>query len=846
MVSYKVINLRAVALLLPLFILFVNVSYAEQDKTVVRVGIYNNQPLVSQNSEGEPTGLFVDIFSKIAAQNDWESLFIHDTFSNCLKRLRNNELDLIAAIANTEERNKFLDFSKESVCNLWGTVYVQPKSQIQSILDLDGKKIAIMNKGVFGKSFKKLCQDFNINCIFQETSSQTISLKLLKEKQVDAAIFNNAFSEIHYESASVKKTSIIYNPLSLVYAASEGKNFEVLETIDANLREWKEMETSFYYQTLEKWLGVTNVSQKHIPKWLVYIFFIIGCIFIATLVWVKALSVQVSKRTKDLTIANKAQKESEKRYKNLFDNSDISIWNEDLSEVFKALNKLRLEGVNDLQEYLNENIHVINDLADMVRVIHVNESTLKLFGANVEEEIIYNIKKTFGPDATEVFTEVLYAIWNKQKFFRSEAIYSTLNGKNFNAIISFLIPEDEDGFQSIPISIVDITERKQLEEQLRQSHKMEAIGTLAGGIAHEFNNLLYLISGNTELLMDDVKPEDMKMLQEILKATGRGANLITQLLAFSRKAESNLSTTHLNIEIQKIIKMLDRVLPRMIEIKFEFANNLLPIKADQGQIVQIIMDLCLNARDAMLDGGIINIKTQNSIIDETFIGKHPEKSTGLKEGKYVMLIISDTGCGINKETIERIFDPFFTTKKLGDGTGLGLSVIYGIIENHDGYIFCNSKVGTGTTFRIYFPAIEDDLTESTPDKDIVEPLLKSTETVLIVDDEEGIIKLTGSILERLGYKIITASSGESAIDIYTDQQNKIDLILLDLGMPGMGGKKCLKKLVEFDPDVKVVIASGYSEEGLIKENIISGAKGYVVKPFLKSELSKVIRNVLKN
>ncbi|MDM8544763.1 response regulator [Desulfococcaceae bacterium HSG9] len=412
--------------------------------------------------------------------------------------------------------------------------------------------------------------------------------------------------------------------------------------------------------------------------------------------------------------------------------------------------------------------------------------------------------------------------------------------------------KDEDGnVIGMLCSAQDITESKKTEEalrksekQLRRSQKMETVGILAGGIAHEFNNLLYIISGNTELLIDDASSDDKEMLLEIFNSTQRGASLVKQLMAFSRKSESNLYTTLLNDELSKIKKMLDRVLPRMIEIKLDFADDLHPIKADCGQIEQIVINLCLNAKDAMPDGGTLIIKTENGVIDETFVDQHPGKPDGLKQGKCVILTVSDTGVGMDEATREHIFDPFFTTKEVGKGTGLGLSVIYGIIEGHHGHISCESEKGVGTTFRIYFPAIKDDQTASNANKDTTEQLSKGTETILVVDDEEPILKIMISMFGRLGYNILLADNAESALDIYTAKQKEIDLILLDLSMPGMGGKKCMKKLIEFDPDVKIIIASGYADEGLIQDNLNSGAKNFVIKPFLKDNISKVIREVL--
>ncbi len=408
---------------------------------------------------------------------------------------------------------------------------------------------------------------------------------------------------------------------------------------------------------------------------------------------------------------------------------------------------------------------------------------------------------------------------------------------------------DENGevaeYQSIGRDITEQNlaeeEKSQLEEQLQRSQKLETVGILAGGVAHEFNNLLYIISGNTQLLIEEANFDDKDMLEAILKSTERGANLVTQLLAFSRKTESNLAPTYLDVEVQIIKKMLDRLLPRMIDIKIEIAKGLYPVLADQGQIEQIITNLCLNARDAMPEGGLITIKAENHEVEKTLLDKHP---AGLKEGSYVALTVSDTGFGMDDSIKEHIFDPFFTTKEVGSGTGLGLSVIYGIVEGHNGQISFYSEPGLGTTFNIYFPAISGD--PATPDivKDSIVPPARGNETILIVDDEEALLIMTHKILERAGYKTIVAKTGEAALAVYLQKYEKIDLIMLDLNMPGMGGGKCLEKLLEFDPTVKVIIASGYSEEGLIKENLNAGARGYVVKPFTNRELTKAIRDVL--
>ncbi len=329
-----VITSQIVSLLI-LFIVFVNSSYASEENTKIRVGIYQNYPLVSQNINGVPQGLFVDILNEIASQEGWEPNFFFDTFSNCLKRLENDELDLLSAVAQTEQRDQFLDFSKETVCTLWGIVYVQPNSEIQTILELDGKVIAIMSKGIFGHTFKKLCADFNIKPYFVETKSQSDSLELLKAKKVDAATFNNAFKEV-YDEPDISRTSITYSPMKISFASKEGDGQELLRVIDSALSKWKENEHSFYYQALQRWLGAIEVPKKYIPMWLIYAIVGLGIIIIVSLYWVTTLKKQIKKRK----IAEEALQDSENRFHSLSDASFEGIVITEKGNIFDANNTL--------------------------------------------------------------------------------------------------------------------------------------------------------------------------------------------------------------------------------------------------------------------------------------------------------------------------------------------------------------------------------------------------------------------------------------------------------------------------------------------------------------------------
>ncbi|MCU0588152.1 MAG: PAS domain S-box protein [Syntrophobacteraceae bacterium] len=387
----------------------------------------------------------------------------------------------------------------------------------------------------------------------------------------------------------------------------------------------------------------------------------------------------------------------------------------------------------------------------------------------------------------------------------------------------------------------DITSQKHLESQLLHAQKMQAVGTLAGGIAHDFNNLLQAILGNADMLLLKVSdPERVQRGgQQIARAARRGSDLTRQLLTFSRKIESKTETLDLNQVLVRLRGLLERTIPKTVAVDLRLEENLWKINADPGQVDQVLMNLALNSRDAMPEGGTLTIETRNVIFDEEVQKTLPE----VRLGRYVLLRLSDTGHGMDQDTVARVFDPFFTTKGTGRGTGLGLAMAYGIVKNHGGYISCWSELGKGTCFEIHLPAsdIEETTHEAIPR---MEPT-GGQETILLVDDEEVIREVGSDMLAQYGYRVLTAPDGETALEMYAREKEGIDLILMDLSMPGMGGRQCLMDLLRMSPDARVVIASGYSFEGPLKEVMELGARSVILKPYNSSELLAVIRQALR-
>jgi len=386
-------------------------------------------------------------------------------------------------------------------------------------------------------------------------------------------------------------------------------------------------------------------------------------------------------------------------------------------------------------------------------------------------------------------------------------------------------------------SIRDITENKKLEAQFLQAQKLEAIGTLAGGIAHDFNNLLMGIVGNASLMLLNMEPghPHYKKLKSIEEQVKSGAELSRQLLGFARRGKYDVKPANLNVILEKTTLMFGRT-KREIIVNRDFQEDLWTTEVDQGQIEQVLLNMYVNAWQAMPGGGNLYLETRNFIIDENFARRY-----SMKQGKYVKISITDTGTGIDEKIKERIFEPFFTTKEMGRGTGLGLASAYGIVKNHGGIITVYSEKGHGTTFGIYLPASEKAVPEEKPS---IIDVLRGHETILLVDDEVMIIDVGRDILQALGYTVITAKNGEDAIEIYRGKKDTIDLVILDMIMPGMGGAETFEVLQTIKPEVIVLLSSGYSVNGRPAKMLEQGCRGFIQKPYNMAELSQAIRAAL--
>src|SRR5437879_3313909 len=388
----------------------------------------------------------------------------------------------------------------------------------------------------------------------------------------------------------------------------------------------------------------------------------------------------------------------------------------------------------------------------------------------------------------------------------------------------------------------DVTERVQLEQQLRQAQKMEAVGRLAGGIAHDFNNILTAITGYADLLLEDLGAADPRRqdADEIHKAADRAAGLTRQLLAFSRQQVLQPTVLEVNKLVSDLEKMLRRLLGEDVTLTSQLAPTTGRVKVDPGQLEQVIMNLAVNARDAMPNGGKLTLETSNVDLDESYAGDHyPARA-----GPFVMLAVSDTGIGMSEETQVHMFEPFFTTKEKGKGTGLGLATVYGIIKQSGGFIWVYSEVGHGTTFKLYLPRVQELAERASQPAQPPARAARGTETVLVVEDEAPVRSVARQVLERHGYTVLEAPSAEAALDIATGYSGALHLLLPDVVMPGRNGGRLATRLADLRPDARVIFMSGYTDDAVTRHGVLEPGSAYVQKPFTPDAIARKVREVL--
>jgi PAS domain S-box-containing protein len=516
--------------------------------------------------------------------------------------------------------------------------------------------------------------------------------------------------------------------------------------------------------------------------------------------------------------AEDALRESEEKYRKLYDESRRA------EEIYRSLLHTSADAI------------VIYDTEGKAR--YINPSFTKIFGWTMEE--VKGKRIPFVPESEQEATSAGFKhIMEEGRAIQDlETKRQTKEGRILDVNISGSRYNDHEGRPAgMLVTFREISDRKKLQRQLQQAHKMEAMGTLAGGIAHNFNNLLMTIQGNTSLMLLEIDSSHphYEGLKNIEQSILGGSAVAKELLGFARGGEYELKATNLNDLINISIQLFGRA-KKEIKIHKKYQRDAWTVELDQGQIQQALLNLYINAGQAMMGGGDLYIQTENVTLDEDFV-----KPYQVEAGRYAKVSVADTGVGMDEATQQRIFEPFFTSKEMGGGTGLGLASVYGIVKNHNGIITVSSEMGEGTSFHIYLPASGKKVDET---KKPLEHLVKGKETILFVDDEDDILDIGAKLLKKLGYNTVIAKSGKEALELYEANKDGIDLVILDMVMPHMGGGETYEGLNTISPEVKVLLSSGYSIDGEAMQIMQRGCDAFIQKPFRVMELAEKIRKLL--
>ncbi len=788
---------------------------------IVKVGVYDNKPLVFKAQSGSYQGLCIDVLSEIAKREGWQLEFIPGTWPECLQRLSDAKVDLQLAIAWSKEREKSFSFSDEPLFINWGALYVQTDSDIESIVDLAGRKVAVLRGDIHYKVLVDLLAQFNTEPFLVEVDNYGEVFKKVAAGEVDAGLVNRLYGSLNDRLFKVERTSMILNPIEVRYAAPSGSTM-LLAKIDRHLQEMKKDHDSIYHQSMDRWMHGSARGAWRLPVWLLWLL-AIGILFTLALLLVNTLlKRKVAARTLQLRQANEALLESRERFALAIEGSGLGLWDWNVVNDELVWNDylLKMLGYEPTElEHSYESWKKLVHPQDLPYAVGLIEEHLKGKSSIYESE--YRMKSKGG-----VWLWILD---------RGRVLQYTQDGR----------PERFIGTH------LDITERKtaederlQFEAQMQHTQKLESLGVLAGGIAHDFNNILTAILGNADLARMEISSLSpaVSRIEAISKAALRAAGLAQQMLAYSGRGKFVSEDVKINELVEEMGHLLAVAIPKKVVLRYHLAENLPLINADIAQIRQVVMNLITNAAEAIGErSGVVTVSTGLIDCSERYL-REAFMYNELKTGLYVFTEVADTGCGMDAETKSKLFDPFFTTKFTG--RGLGMAAVIGIVRGHKGAIKVYSEPGKGSTFKVLIPALERPASEINHRLVGADNGWQGEGTILLVEDEETIRALGKEMLNLLGFAVVTAEDGRQALEVFQANESDIVAVVLDLTMPHMDGVETYRELRQIKQDVRVVVASGYSENDISEQFAGKGLAGVIQKPFQLGELREKLKTAL--
>jgi two-component system cell cycle sensor histidine kinase/response regulator CckA len=801
----------------------------------VRVGLYDNAPLSFLDDNDRPAGLTVDLLDEVAHAEGMQLEYIPCDWTNCLQMLEKGEIDLLGPIAFSQERATRYDFNQETILANWGHVYIPSGSGAATFTDLHNQRVAVLTDDIHTRAFEELMIGFDIPFEPVVVESYLEVFKALESGAADAGVVNRVFALQHEYDYRVQSSAMIFNPIEVRWAAIKGTQPDLLDKIDRNLANWKKDQGSVYYKTLDHWFGGAGQGWRTIPGWLKWLLVLVSGGMALIIVGNLMLRHQVRLRTSELQaeVAERhqvqlAQQEAERRYRDLFN------------------------GITDP-------VYVHPMLPDgFGPFIEVNDAACKFYGYTREQfkemTVLYLHDPTNGSSREECYKR--RQLLETEGHIEFEEIHINHSGRQLPVEVRARVSTINE--QPVILSVVrDVTEQKMIEQErdllttrLLQSQKMEAIGRLAGGVAHDLNNLLSPVLGYAELLLtrNSADPTQEGAIRAIHQAALRAKEMVAQLLAFGRKQALTLKPVDINQLVIDFTPLLRQVIPTNIKLTTTLKSKLPLVKADAGQLEQVLLNLIVNARDAMPDGGEMTIGTNRIELPE--LADPVNKAELLPGGWYVVLMVTDTGFGITPDAQSHIFEPFFTTKEQGKGTGLGLSTAYGIMRQHHGSIRVQSTPGAGSTFSVFLPqpvGSEAEATKAAPAAPAIQrtAIPRGSETILLVEDDPQVKDMATAALGQMGYTVLQAASGESALVLLQEYTGPLHLMLTDVMMPEMDGQTLYHQVRASHPALKVLFMSGYTDD-IIRQDEIGSEFHFIQKPFSLRTLASEIRRILEN